>query len=160
MPSRPPRTPSTARQPRRTRNYDPCLKNLEETGCSWPVSFCLLLVRRVRRGWPGAPLLHRQQFDVEHQRRVRRDHAAGAARAIAEIGWDDQRALAADLHGRNAFVPTGDHLALADRKFERLVAVYRRVEFLALLAVLVEPTGIMHDADLPRLRRSAGAFLA
>ena len=28
----------------------------------------------------------RQQFDLEHQRRVRRDHAAGAARAVAQLG--------------------------------------------------------------------------
>ena len=29
--------------------------------------------------------LHAEQFDVEDQRRVRRDDAAGAARAVAEL---------------------------------------------------------------------------
>src|SRR6185437_4354385 len=102
-------------------------------------------------------LLHGEQFDVEHQGRMRRDHTAGAARAIAERGRNDQGALAADLHGGDALVPASDDAVLADRKLERLVAVDRRVELLALLAVLVKPAGIMHDANLARLRRGAGS---
>ncbi len=51
--------------------------------------------------------------------------------AIAERGRDDQRALAADLHGGDAFVPALDDAAAADRKFERIVAVDRAIEFLA-----------------------------
>src|SRR4051812_9805549 len=51
--------------------------------------------------------LHSEQFDVEHQSRVRRDHAAGAAGAVAELRRDDQRALAANLHRGNALVPAG-----------------------------------------------------
>ena len=70
-------------------------------------------------------LFDAEQFDVEDQRRVRRNDAAGAARAIAELGRDDQRALAADLHGGDAFVPAGDDLVLADRKLERLAAIDR-----------------------------------
>src|SRR2546427_13017304 len=93
----------------------------------------------------SARSLHRQQFDVEHQRRIRRNEAAGAARAVTERGRNDQRALAADLHGSDTLVPAGDHLALPDRKLERLVAIDGRIEFLALLAVLVEPSRIMHD---------------
>src|SRR5476649_1247929 len=89
-----------------------------------------------------------QEFDIEHQGRVWRDHAAGAARAIAQRGRNDQRALAADLHGGDALVPAADHGALADWKLERLLAVDRRVEFLALLAVLIKPTGIVHHTDL------------
>src|SRR6266478_6049722 len=81
--------------------------------------------------------LHIQQFDVEHQRRVRRDHTASATGAVTQRGRNDQRALAADFHGGDAFVPARDHLALSDRKFERLITVDRRVEFLALLAVLI-----------------------
>src|ERR1700681_2315642 len=42
--------------------------------------------------------LHAEQFDVEDQRGVRGDDAAGAACAIAERGRDDEGALAADLH--------------------------------------------------------------
>src|SRR5262245_15826531 len=96
--------------------------------------------------------LHRQQLDVEHQRRIRRDHAAGTAGAVAERRRNDQRALAADLHGGDALVPALDDAALADWEVERLVAVDRRVEFLALLAVLIEPAGVVHDAGLARLR--------
>src|SRR6267154_4067845 len=111
---------------------------------------------------PGSArrLLHRQQFDIEHQRGVRRNEAAGAARAVTQCGRNDQGALAADLHRGDALVPAGDHLALPDRKLERLVAVDRRVELLALLAVLIEPAGVMHDADLARLRRCARTDLA
>src|SRR5271169_3693671 len=104
-------------------------------------------------------LFHRQQFDVEHQRRVRRYDGAGAACTIAERGRDDQGTLAADLHGGDALVPTGDHPLLADRKLERFVAVDGTVEFLALLTVLVEPAGVMHHAGLARCRRRAGTDL-
>src|SRR5438105_3573418 len=71
---------------------------------------------------PPSWLFHRQQFDVEHQRRIRRDRAAGAARTVAERGRNDQRALAADFHAGDALVPALDYAALADGKLERLVA--------------------------------------
>src|SRR5215510_16301026 len=100
-----------------------------------------------------------EQFDLEDQRRVRRDHAADPAGAIAEIGWDDEGALAADLHRGNAFVPAGDDLPSADRKLERLPAVERAVELLALGAALIEPAGVVHDASLAGPRRGAGADL-
>src|SRR4029079_10644598 len=90
---------------------------------------------------PARRLLHRQQFDIEHQRGVRRDDAASATRPVTERGRNDQRALAADVHRTDAFVPTRNHLALADLELERLVAVDGGIEFLALLAVLVEPSG-------------------
>src|SRR6516225_11743810 len=86
----------------------------------------------------SAKLLHAQELHVEQQRRIRRDHTARSARAVAERRRDDQRALAADLHAGNALIPPGDHPALADRKLERLVAIDGGVEFLALLAVLIE----------------------
>jgi len=105
----------------------------------------------------GCLPLHVEQLDVEHQRRVRRNGAAGAAGAVAQRGRNDQGTLAADFHGGDAFIPAGDHPALPDRKLERLVAIDRRVEFLALLPVLIEPAGVMHDANLTGLRRSAGA---
>src|SRR5688572_25684023 len=76
-----------------------------------------------------------QQFDVEHQRRVRRDHASSATRAVAELGRDDQRALAADLHAGDALVPALDHLLRAETEREGLAAIQRAVEFLPLLAV-------------------------
>jgi hypothetical protein len=73
---------------------------------------------------------------------------------------NDERALAADLHGGDAFVPPGDHLALADRKFERLVAIDGGVELLALDPILVKPAGVVHHAGLAGFRGRAGADLA
>src|SRR5262245_16004303 len=100
-----------------------------------------------------------EQFDLEDQRRVRRDHPADPARAVAEIGRDDEGALAADLHRGNAFVPARDDLPSADRKLERLAAVERAVELLALGATLIEPAGVMHHASLASPRGRAGADL-
>src|SRR5436190_13740730 len=104
--------------------------------------------------------LHVEQLDVEHQRGVGRDHATGAARAIAERGRNDEGALAADLHGGDALVPAGNDPARADRELERLAAIDRAVEFLALGAVLIEPAGVVHHAGLALLRSGAGADLA
>src|SRR6202012_2125668 len=98
-----------------------------------------------------ASALHVEQFDVEHQCGVRRNDAAGAARAITELGRNDQSALTAHLHRGDAFVPALNHLALPDRNLERIVAVDGGVELLALLAILVKPAGVMHDANLTRL---------
>src|SRR6202035_1256061 len=104
-----------------------------------------------------AALFDVEELDVEDQRGVRRNDAAGAAAAVAELGRNDQRALAADLHGRDAFVPAANDLADADLERERLIAIDRRVEFLALGGVLIKPPGVMHDAGLAGLRRGAGA---
>src|SRR5215204_4733130 len=112
-----------------------------------------------RSGREPRSALQAEQLDIEDQRGVWRDRAASAARAIAETGRDDERALATNLHARHALVPTLDDPALADRKLERLVAIDRGVEFLALGAVLVEPAGVMHDHGLARARRRAGAGL-
>src|SRR5262245_43817139 len=67
-------------------------------------------------GTLSASAFDAQQFDLEDQRRVRRDHAADPARAVTEVGRDDEGALATDLHRGNAFVPARDDLASADRK--------------------------------------------
>src|SRR5262249_2943046 len=98
-----------------------------------------------------ADLFHREQLDIEHQRRVWRDHPACAARAIAERGRNDECALAADLHRGDALVPAGDDLALTDRKLERFVAIDGRVEFLAFLPIFIEPARVVHHAGLARL---------
>src|SRR5579872_6699251 len=103
--------------------------------------------------------LHIEQFDVEDQRRIRRDDAACAARAVAEFRRNNQGALAANLHRGDALIPAGDHPALSDRKLERIVAIDGGVELLALLAILIEPAGVVYDANLSRLRRGAGADL-
>src|SRR4051812_35735296 len=68
-----------------------------------------------------------EQLHFEDEGRVRRDHAAGAARAVAEARRDGELALAADLHAGDAFVPALDHVALAERKDEGLAAVLARV---------------------------------
>src|SRR6476661_1487255 len=75
--------------------------------------------------------LHAEQLDLENQRGVRRYHAARAAGAVAECGWDDERALTADLHRGDPFIPAGDDSLPADGKLERLAAVERTVELLA-----------------------------
>src|SRR5439155_26283105 len=100
----------------------------------------------------AARLVDLQQFDVEHQRRVRRDNAAGAPGAIAELGRDHQRAFAADLHPGDALVPAFDDLLLTECEIEGLAAIERAVELGPLLAIVVEPAGVM-DADLVAGRR-------
>ena len=62
----------------------------------------------------------REQVDDEHERLVRRDHAAGAAGAVGHRGGDRQLPPAADLHPLHAGVPARDHLALAELERERL----------------------------------------
>src|SRR5271168_801788 len=106
-----------------------------------------------------APLLHAEQIYVEHQRGARRNDAAGAARAIAQVRRNDQRALAADMHGGDAFVPALDDLALAEREGKRLATVERAVEFLTLLAVDEQPSGIIDRHGLADLRHGSGARL-
>src|SRR5256886_7264063 len=44
---------------------------------------------------------HLEQLDLERERRVRRNHAARAPRAVRELGWDDELSRAPDLHGRD-----------------------------------------------------------
>src|SRR5215475_8152085 len=89
-------------------------------GCAWVHPW---------RGTP--PLLDLQQLNVEVQFRVGRDDVAGAAGAVAEFGRDDELARAANFHAGDAFVPALDDLAGAERKRERLAAVFAAVEFLA-----------------------------
>src|SRR5690606_13789578 len=64
--------------------------------------------------------------------------------AVAEAGRDDQDAPAADLHALHALVPALDHHAAAEREDEGLVPVLAGIELDALLAVLVEPAGVVH----------------
>src|SRR6516165_5409292 len=89
-------------------------------------------------------LLHLQQFDVEDQGGIGRDRSAGAAGAIAELGRDVQRALAADPHPGHTLVPAGDDLLGAERELERLAAVDRAVELLALGAIVRQQSGVVH----------------
>src|ERR1700733_8050370 len=107
---------------------------------SQPLREILLLIRSIssRIGFGRSTKssgLHPQQLDIEDQRRVGRDDAAGAARAVAELGRDDQRAFAADFHPGDALVPPFDDLAGAEPEAERRAAIDRAVEFLALVPV-------------------------
>src|SRR4030067_1337612 len=78
-------------------------------------------------------LTYGQQLHIKHQRRIRRNHPARAACAVAEICGDDQRALPADLHAFHALIPALDHLPRAKREIEWLGTVMRAVELLALV---------------------------
>jgi hypothetical protein len=87
-----------------------------------------------------------EQLDLEHQRRIRRDHAARAARAIREVRRNGELALAADFHAGDALVPASDHLPPAEAEFERIVAIDARVELLA----VGEPAGVMQGDVVTR----------
>src|SRR5262249_25447634 len=93
-----------------------------------------------------------QQFDVEDERGVGRDVAAGAAGAVGELRRDDQRARAADFHPGHALVPAGDDAAGAELEVERLAVIARAVELLAVLVGrlrVVQPPGVVHGDLFP-----------
>jgi hypothetical protein len=55
------------------------------------------------------PLANAQQFDVEDQRRIRRNRTArGPASSITELRRDSQLPLASNLHPNDAFIPPLD----------------------------------------------------
>src|SRR5208282_4860555 len=122
----------------------------------WRISIALVTCLE---GSGRAPLLHADQIDVENQRGAGRDVAAGAACAIAQVRRNDQRAFAADMHGGEAFVPALDDLALAEREGKRLATVERAVEFLTLLAVDEQPSGVIDGHGLAGFRHRSGAGL-
>src|SRR5438067_12041770 len=96
-------------------------------------------------------LLYVEQLDLEDQRRVRRDHATSTARAVAERRRDRQPADATDLHALDAFVPALDHPATAKRERERLAAILRAIELLA----VGQPARVVDGGRLARLRLGA-----
>src|SRR5260221_8840894 len=96
-------------------------------------------------------LFHVDQLDVENERRVGRNHSAGAALAVAHVGRNDQRALAANLHSRDTHVPALDHAAAAHWKVEWHVAIPRTVELAALVVGLgrvVQPPCVLDNRHL------------
>src|SRR5688572_26665406 len=110
--------------------------------------------------WRGRGSADFHQLDVEHQRGIRGDRAAGAARAIAHLRRDDEGALAAHLHSGHALVPAADHLSRAQLEIERRAAIHRAVELLAVavgLGRIVQPAGVV-DTNGTRARFGAGAF--
>src|SRR5436190_24293763 len=104
-----------------------------------------------------------QKLDIEQQRRVRGNRAAGAARAVAELGGNDQGSRAADLHPGDALVPASDDLPGAELERERVVAVARAVELLPVMIGrrrIVEPPRVVHRHGLAGGRFSASPNLA
>src|SRR5689334_15201171 len=57
-------------------------------------------------------------LDIEDQSGIRRDLGTRTRLAVAHFGGDDQVALFADFHARDAFVPALDDLALAEGELE------------------------------------------
>jgi hypothetical protein len=72
-----------------------------------------------------------QQFNVKDQRRVARDRGRGARLAVAELGRDRDRALAAGAHAFDTNVHALDDITDAVTERERLLAVLRGIELLA-----------------------------
>ena len=77
-----------------------------------------------------ASLAYIEEFDLENQRGIGRDHAAGTTGSVGQIRWDDQFALATDFHARDAFIPSLDHPTCSEREAEGAAPV-AAVEFLA-----------------------------
>src|SRR5437762_13963874 len=67
-----------------------------------------------------------EQFDLELQRRVGRDHAARAPFTVGDPCRAGELGLAADLHALHAFGPALDDLV--ERELGRLVAAVGAVE--------------------------------
>src|SRR5918993_3349371 len=80
---------------------------------------------------PRERLSHVEQVDDEHERLVRTDDAAGAARPVPQVRRDGQRAPAADPHAGDALIPPLDDLTGSEAEPEWLHAVPGGVELLA-----------------------------
>src|SRR5688572_1912436 len=59
-----------------------------------------------------------EQLDVEDECRVRRNHAAGAARAVRKVRWQHQPTLSTNFHPLHPLIPAADHLAGAEAEAE------------------------------------------
>src|SRR5688572_30720715 len=85
-----------------------------------PCLFMLAPARPACRGCASAPA-DAEQLDLEDERRVRRDHVAGAAFAVGDRRRADEPGLAADLHALHTFGPALDDAV--ERKTCRLAAL-------------------------------------
>src|SRR5438034_10615902 len=72
----------------------------------------------------GRRSMDAEEFDVEDQRGVRRDHAACTAGAVAHFRRDSELAFPSHLHSGHSLVPTLDDLSCPESELERLSAVY------------------------------------
>jgi len=73
-------------------------------------------------------LVDAQEFHFEDQRRIWRNHTAGALLAIAQAGRNRELADAADFHPGHALIPALDNLPGSQLKCERLPVVLRRIK--------------------------------
>src|SRR6185436_16040570 len=93
---------------------------------------------RCRRRWARAPRCrqystHIQKFDVEDERRVRRNHASGPLCSVPERRRNGERTLSADLHAGNTLVPARNYFSGAKAECERFVSIARAVELRTLV---------------------------
>src|SRR5690606_3288583 len=101
-----------------------------------------------------ADLLDVQQFDIEYQGRIRRDHTTRATSPITHLRWDHQCTLTAYLHAGKSLIPTLDHLTTAKIENEGLTTIHGAVELLPLIlrfGRIIQPAGVMYGdvkADL------------
>src|ERR1700686_5595464 len=105
-------------------------------------------------GLESAVSAEAEQLHLEDQRGVGRDDPTCALGAVAQLGRNGELALAAHLHGRDAFAPAGDDLALAAGKLEGVAVVARGVELLP----VGEPARVMHAHELTLLGGGPGTF--
>src|SRR5262245_5593615 len=75
--------------------------------------------------------LDRDELDFEDQRGVRRNDGRRSAFAVAERRGDDELALSAGFHARDALVPSLDDAPCTELEVERLVPALGAVELLA-----------------------------
>src|SRR5262249_29119850 len=108
---------------------------------------------------PASKSADLQQLDFKQEGCIRRNHAAGAARAVAERGRDGEQAGTADLHALYAFVPALDHHAGAERETGPVAAVLARVELAAVDDSVGKPAGVVHSDVLAFGRGVAAADL-
>src|SRR5262249_43561546 len=115
---------------------------------------------------------HFHQLHFEFEAGVRRDVRRMSARAVAEIGRDDEAAFAADLHADDALIPAFDHLTGSDLEIERFTFVARAVELatvherarvvnrdaVAVLGLATGPDLIVDDLELFRSWRERRSF--
>lgn len=76
-------------------------------------------------------LVDLDELGLEDESGVGRNGVTGTAGAVAELGFDGELALLADLHAEEALIPTLDDLTLADSEVQRLATVVARIELLA-----------------------------
>src|SRR5665647_3613618 len=78
------------------------------------------------------------------------------------MGWNNQRAPAANFHALHTLVPALNHLPAAQEKLERVTAIQRAIEFAAVtlgLTRVIQPAAVMHFNAIADLRLSAVAHL-